>query len=639
VGRELSRSEIKDGAASGPKIDFSYDALGRLQNVASTDGTFWDLWNARYDPLGNIISKGNFPPDPGTVRLGYGASDRDRLCRIEFGPGGNPGPPCNVLYDARGNIISEPAWRHGTREFTYFSSGAIRTISSSQGAQAHFAYDAFGQVQELDVQGSAVENRRDRRYGGLIEQREIVVGSATASHIVRHIPGLGGILATRRGPTSNWIFEFGELRGSRFFINQTGEFIQGVGYDPFGYPTSTGAAVGTRDYSSYQWNGGDTIGAFGLSHLGARLYDPVIGRFLSRDPLVVPRTAAATNPYAFAMNDPLNAADPSGLDVSYDLSITKSYDADAGPTLGGVTPLGASPFIPPISPSNPFLSPSVAATQQLAPQTQAGRQLLIEASAAGIWVPRGFDLDAYARGGASLLGLANSLAQLREMQRDATVDAYNAELDAKAAYYSAIAWTVAEGALFAIGVSEGIGIVLASRGMLAEAAFFGYSIPGALGGGAAAGAARSVGEELKETAHEATWIFQLRPGGTGQALAGHGRETGFVPNFIVPSGTTFIAPPAGVGVPERIGQAIEAGKWGIADPWVSAAGGWRVFGPGSEAPNLVLYPGVGPTLTMYTNSIRVTEPGIPVDQLITENMGCVYWAACTVPFTARAGSR
>ena len=89
--------------------------------------------------------------------------------------------------------------------------------------------------------------------------------------------------------------------------------MQDVDYSPYGEPTSTGAQPGSSRYSNWQWNGGDALAAFGVSHLGARIYDPVIGRFLSRDPLLIPLTAATTNPYAFAMNDPVNGSDPSGL--------------------------------------------------------------------------------------------------------------------------------------------------------------------------------------------------------------------------------------------------------------------------------------------------------------------------------------
>jgi len=59
-----------------------------------------------------------------------------------------------------------------------------------------------------------------------------------------------------------------------------------VYYEPFGEATSSGAPAGSANYTRYQWNGGDALAAFGLSQLGARLYDAVIGRFLSRDPLL-----------------------------------------------------------------------------------------------------------------------------------------------------------------------------------------------------------------------------------------------------------------------------------------------------------------------------------------------------------------
>jgi RHS repeat-associated protein len=312
LGRELSRREITDAAASGRRTTISYDRLGRMQTAMQTDGatTLFD-WNFDYDALGNIRRLGNIHHGADNATISYQANDRDRICRIDYGLA--TGVPCNVTHDVLGNVVTEPA-RTGSRNLTYFLSGAIRTITE-QGTQASFAYDPFGQVQALDIQGTPAQERHDRRYGGLIEKRTLS-GSPTTSLITRRIPGPDGILASRHGPGNEWVFEFGELRGNRFFTNRDGVFIQEVDYQPFGEANSTGISPGTPSYTSYQWNDGDALAPFGLSHLGARIYDPVIGRFLSRDPLMVPQTATTSNPYAFAANDPFNAADPTGLDCS-----------------------------------------------------------------------------------------------------------------------------------------------------------------------------------------------------------------------------------------------------------------------------------------------------------------------------------
>jgi len=195
-------------------------------------------------------------------------------------------------------------------------------------------------VQKLDIQGATVENRRDRRYGALIEQRDIRDAGTTVPQIIRHIPGSAGTLATRCGPTSNCVFEFGDRRGSRFFVNLAGQFIQEIEYEPFGEATSIGASVGTRDYSSYQWNDGDAVAEFGLVHLGARLYDPAIGRFISRDPTLVSRDIGGSNPYAFARNDPVNFADPTGLQEGPESHEGAVFEKEESPWLTFNTLLG-----------------------------------------------------------------------------------------------------------------------------------------------------------------------------------------------------------------------------------------------------------------------------------------------------------
>ena len=47
--------------------------------------------------------------------------------------------------------------------------------------------------------------------------------------------------------------------------------------------------------------------------MGARYYDPVIGRFLSVDPQLDAGTPAQFNAYVYSGNNPVTYSDPSGL--------------------------------------------------------------------------------------------------------------------------------------------------------------------------------------------------------------------------------------------------------------------------------------------------------------------------------------
>jgi RHS repeat-associated protein len=51
----------------------------------------------------------------------------------------------------------------------------------------------------------------------------------------------------------------------------------------------------------------------GLVHMNGRIYDPLIGRFMSADPIIqAPSMLQSHNRYAYVMNNPLNLTDPSG---------------------------------------------------------------------------------------------------------------------------------------------------------------------------------------------------------------------------------------------------------------------------------------------------------------------------------------
>ncbi|WP_238323859.1 ricin-type beta-trefoil lectin domain protein [Salinispora pacifica] len=99
--------------------------------------------------------------------------------------------------------------------------------------------------------------------------------------------------------------------------------------DPFGNQRGTtplGVKMQTRD----GFLGADRDDASGYTPLGARLYDPVVGRFLSADPVLDIADPMQSNGYAYAHNNPVTHSDPTGLSVSLTASEKAAALAGAG---------------------------------------------------------------------------------------------------------------------------------------------------------------------------------------------------------------------------------------------------------------------------------------------------------------------
>lgn len=97
--------------------------------------------------------------------------------------------------------------------------------------------------------------------------------------------------------------------------------IQAVGYDAWGNSRNPGN--GAANNATYQlpiadaqalgYTGQTNLAGLNLVHMGGRVYDPAIGRFLSADPNVPhPLFSQSYDRYAYCLNNPLSLTDPSG---------------------------------------------------------------------------------------------------------------------------------------------------------------------------------------------------------------------------------------------------------------------------------------------------------------------------------------
>ena len=88
-------------------------------------------------------------------------------------------------------------------------------------------------------------------------------------------------------------------------VDSSGNVVTTYAYDPFGGTIVSGSA----NANEYQYTGRENEGN-GLYFLRARYYSPVLGRFISEDP--VGFNGGSTNVYAYVRDNPANLSDPTG---------------------------------------------------------------------------------------------------------------------------------------------------------------------------------------------------------------------------------------------------------------------------------------------------------------------------------------
>lgn len=131
-------------------------------------------------------------------------------------------------------------------------------------------------------------------------------GTVTASRYYSH--GGQQIAVRTNDDTLHWLG--GDLQGTTTAtVDSETHAVQVRYFDLYGNTRGTPVASWVDDHGFL----GGTEDPSGLTHLGAREYDPILGRFISADPVLDATDAQQMTGYAYANYSPVTFADPSGM--------------------------------------------------------------------------------------------------------------------------------------------------------------------------------------------------------------------------------------------------------------------------------------------------------------------------------------
>ena len=173
------------------------------------------------------------------------------------------------------------------------------------------------------------ENGTTTRYGFTEAGDSPALVLSTANAVLQRTISLpGGVIVTKQGSGDVWSYP--NSHGDVIQMADANGHILGgpYAYGPFG-ETITGTPDNSAGNYDYGWEGQQRRGtehAAGINtiEMGARQYLPSAGRFLSIDPV----EGGSANDYDYAGQDPVNARDLDGREVTPDQSRILGYYYD-----------------------------------------------------------------------------------------------------------------------------------------------------------------------------------------------------------------------------------------------------------------------------------------------------------------------
>lgn len=280
----------------------SYDGLDRLKIHRITGGATVSI---AYNQLGNITSKS----DVGTYTYGGAGPHAVTSAGAQ-----------SYQYDVNGNMVTG-----GGRTIEWTSFNQLRKVTdNASNKNSEFFFGASRErVKQVRKTGSTLIDTTIYA-GGLYEKITPASGPVEHKHYIVAPTGRIAVFTDRSDWSNDLRYFHTDGLGSVTVVSdEKGAVLKRFAYDAWGRqstlanttpftatPVISQTALGgfTRGFTDHEM-----LADQGLIHMNGRVYDPVLGRFLSADPNIDgAEDAQGYNRYTYVGNNPLSFTDPTG---------------------------------------------------------------------------------------------------------------------------------------------------------------------------------------------------------------------------------------------------------------------------------------------------------------------------------------
>lgn len=315
-------NRLSSWAVSGSYSGLTMDVVGHSDDTIGTGERYGELW------VSNSVAV--TPATEGTNFWAYG---------MVIGLGTQQ--VSAAICDDAGNMdyVTNSVFLTVATNGTYLldTAGCVTAITYTGTAYTNtteLSWNGQYQLTSVDVDGSTVEQYA---YDALGRRSRVITGNTTnhliydGVHVIAEVNATGGVLrsytwglgvdnllamSVPSGATTNDYFMLTDHLGTVHAVaDEDGEIVESYRYDAWGrvlgvYDENGAPLVESAIGNDYLWQGRWYSWETGLYYFRARWYDPVTGRWLSKDPVGI---SGGLNQYVFCGNNPVNSRDPLGL--------------------------------------------------------------------------------------------------------------------------------------------------------------------------------------------------------------------------------------------------------------------------------------------------------------------------------------